>query len=501
MGFQHISRAWCTGLLALAVALGREAAIAQVAGPANAGRIEDRFKPQPTPQSVQSATIPAPDAGPPPSEAAKIHFDLKGVTVEGSTVFQSTDFVPLYRGLLGKPVSLLDIYTLRDTITAKYRAAGYVLSQAIIPPQQIKDGSVRIQIVEGYVSNVKIEGDVHDRRGLIKAMAEKIKRSRPLRESDLERYVLLIGDLPGIEVSTVLKPSPDNPGGSELIVLIKRKVLGGRFEADNRGSRAIGPGQFSGEIDVNGVLGLDEQTAFGGASVIPGRELQYYTLRHDEFLNAEGLKLSLSANASRAHPEGAIAPLNPFGRTETYAIRVSEPVIRSRSQSLTLGVSFSAVATKTDLLGVLFSDDRLRIVSVDATYDFADSWLGDHLPASTLIRADIDQGLNILSATRIGSLDLSRVNGESDFTKLHIEATRVQALTPRISLAFAAEGQWSPDALLSSQQIGLGGARFGRGYEPSELTGDKGAAGSIELRYSPPVLPKIGPQLYTDRLY
>jgi hemolysin activation/secretion protein len=487
---------WRVSLLALGLALAGGAASAQVPGPANPNRVEDRFRPQLAPQSLPGINIPAANAAPPPEEAAKVHFTLKGVVVEGSSVFRPSDFAVLYDHLLGKDVSLLDIYALRDAITAKYRSNGYVLSQAIIPPQQIPGGIVRIQVVEGYIGAVKFEGDVRDRRGLIRAMAEKIKRSRPLRLADLERYVLLIGDLPGVDVSTVLKPSPDEPGASDLIILIKRKLLAGHAEADNRGSLAIGPEQFSAELDANSLLGLDEQTAIGAATTGRTRELAYFYARHDEVLNSEGLKLSLSASQSRSKPGGAIAPLDAVGRNQTFVVALSEPVIRSRSHTLTLGASFTALDSKTNLLGVLDADDRVRFLSLDAALDYADTVFGDAHPATSLARVEFDQGFNTLGATEAGSANLSRVAGRSDFTKLNLDATRVQTLAPRLSLVLAVTGQMTSDPLLSSQQFGLGGARFGRGYEPSELTGDSGAAGSAELRYSPPAWPRLSPQLY-----
>jgi hemolysin activation/secretion protein len=135
-------------------------------------------------------------------------------------------------------------------------------------------------------------------------------------------------------------------------------------------------------------------------------------------------------------------------------------------------------------------------VSFDATLDTADTWLGDKRSATNLIYAQISHGLDALGASKAGAAFLSRADGGGAFTKLSGEATRVQTLLPQWSVAVSATGQFSENSLLTSQQFGLGGAEFGRGYEPSELTGDKGAGGSVELRYSPPVLPAIAPQLY-----
>jgi len=465
-------------------------------GPANPTRVPERFQPQPTPQSAPAITIPAPEVVVPPDQAAQTRFVLRGVTIDGSTVFGATDFAALYQPFIGKEVSLLDIYRLRDAITAKYRAAGYILSQAIIPPQQIPDGQVRIQVIEGYIAKVELEGDAGDRRGLIKAIADKVTRSRPLRVGVLERYVLLIGDLPGVDVSTVLKPSPDQPGASDLIVLLKHRPISGDLEADNRGSLAIGPEQFSAELDANSLLGLDEQTALQGATTATPSELEYLSIRHDETLNAEGLRLEVSANWSRSQPEGAIAPLHPLGNEDSQTIQLYDPVIRSRSHSLTIGGGITSLDATVDLLGAPFSSDRVRYLFLDASYDFADTAFGDARPATTIIHAVVSQGLNGLGATPTGSPNLSRAQGRSDFTKFDIDATRIQTLLPRLSIALAATGQVSGDALLSSQQFGLGGAQFGRGYEPSELTGDQGVGVSAELRYSPPIARPLSPQLY-----
>ncbi len=323
--------------VAMIAGVGAQAPLAyaqQVPGPANAGRLPERFAPPVAPQSVPEITLPGPEVVLPPDRAAQTHFTLTGIIVDGATVFAPLALEPLYRPLIGRDVSLLDIYRVRDAITAKYRAAGYVLSQAIIPPQTLMAGIVHIQVVEGRIGSVILDGEVRDPRGLIAAMAEKIKRSGPLRERDLERYVLLISDLPGVTVSTTLKPSTAQSGVADLIVVVKRRAITGSFQADNRGSIAIGPEENSGGVNLNSVLGLDEQTSILLATTGQTRELRYLSLRHDETLNAEGVKLSLSGSYSDAAPGGAISVLNARGFTTLASAFVTDPIIRSRSQTL-----------------------------------------------------------------------------------------------------------------------------------------------------------------------
>ena len=482
--------------LALVAAAGRAHA-QPVPGPANPERVPERFQPPPAPKSTAPVTVPAPNILVPPEQAAATHFVLKSVVFDGATVFKPADFASLYSSLLGKDVTLLDIYRLRDAVTTKYRAAGYILSQAIIPPQQIGDGIAHIRVIEGYISGISVEG-ASDRRGLIRATAAKISAERPLNVRTLERYVLLIGDLPGVTVNTVLKPSADQPGAAELVVVVNRKSFQGSLSADNRGSIAIGPEEFTVGLEVNSILGLDEQTGVEYATTAQTRELQYLSIHHDEVLNAEGLRLSFSGSESWSHPGGTLSVLNPFGRGDTWRLHLAEPVIRSRARSLTLGLGLNAQDSRTDLLSVTVAKDRVRFFSFDLAFDFADTALGDARPAQSLIRAELSQGFNGLGATPSGSPNLSRANGRSDFTKLNLDALRIQSVAPRVSVALGAQVQLTNDSLLSSQQCGLGGSRFGRGYEPSELTGDVCGALSIEGRYTLPLKADFiqTPQLY-----
>ena len=96
------------------------------------------------------------------------------------------------------------------------------------------------------------------------------------------------------------------------------------------------------------------------------------------------------------------------------------------------------------------------------------------------------------------SIYLSRGNAQSDFSLFDATATRIQSLVDNTSLAISASGQVSDAPLVVPMQFGLGGSRFGRGYEPSELTGDEGIAASVEGRYDIPLFSDFfgHPQLY-----
>jgi hemolysin activation/secretion protein len=70
-----------------------------------------------------------------PPGAERIKLTISRIVITGATVYSEQDFAPLYADLTGHEVPLAAVYELARRITAKYGAAGYILSRAIVPPQ------------------------------------------------------------------------------------------------------------------------------------------------------------------------------------------------------------------------------------------------------------------------------------------------------------------------------------------------------------------------------
>ena len=94
---------------------------------------------------------------PEPAGAAAAPPFIRGFVVDGGTVFSSDDFKPLYADVVGREANVAAIFAVARKITAKYGAAGYVLSRAIVPPQPLdpKGAIVHIRVVEGFVDKVE----------------------------------------------------------------------------------------------------------------------------------------------------------------------------------------------------------------------------------------------------------------------------------------------------------------------------------------------------------
>jgi hemolysin activation/secretion protein len=160
---------------------------------------------------------------------------------------------------------------------------------------------------------------------------------------------------------------------------------------------------------------------------------------------------------------------------------------RSRSENLTVhgGIELrDDIITQTDLP---FETDRTRVFTIGATYDLADRWLGVNLADFS-----ISQGVPLLGATRENAVLSSHpaVLGEGSganpgFTKFDGELSRLQQVFPEWNVLAATSGQYSFSRLLTSEQFSYGGEQYGRAYDPSELLGDRGIDGKLEIQYTP----------------
>jgi hemolysin activation/secretion protein len=428
--------------------------------------------PQP---AVPSTVVPEAEPLAPPAGAENVRFKLDALKLEGVTVYTPDQLTPLYAGLIGKEVPLTEIFKVADAITAKYRGDGYILSRAVVPAQKVENGTVTIQVLEGYVDQVTVQGKAPQ---IVTDYVKRVRSARPLTAKALERYLLLANDIPGVTARAVLLPSNTTPEAADLLVTFDTKRVSGFATVDNRGSRYVGPVQYQAGAGLNSPLGLGEQLQARFITTTPTDELRFGELNLTVPVGPEGTTVALTGSKSRSEPGFKLSDLDVQNDTNTLALAVNHPIVRSRALTLRVGGRFEYNNLDSDILDTRLSRDRLRVLRVNGALDWVDGLAGVNR-----FGAELSQGLNILDETETGSDDLSRANGHSDFTKITFSASRLQRLATNLNLLVAAAGQYAFDPLLSSEEFGLGGPEFLRAFDPSEQVGDNGLAGRIELQY------------------
>ena len=455
----------------------------------DAGQLEKRFERPPEPKATLKPLVFPIDERQPPKQAGQIKFVLKGLRLSGNSAIPTAELAPLWADLLDREISLLDIYRLRDAITARYGNAGFGLSKAIVPVQRIQaDGIVQIDVLEGFIDEVIVEGDADEalasaREFLDHAIAI-LKAERPANAKTLERYLLLANDRFSIKLTSTLKASDKTPGASTLLLKVeKAPAVKGGASIDNRGTDAVGPWQINANVVWNGAFGRPAQLAVSHATVEQHRELQYWTLGYTEIIAHEGAALALNWSASTSEPgTPALHLLDNRSKSETWSLRLSHPFVRTRQENLTAHAKLEHKKTENRSLGAVTSADTLKSLRLGLNYDKADAWEGVNQ-----VLVELSTGLGGMSNDYALK---SRADGRVDYNKLTVNLSRNQQLgyfssdLAKWSVNAALMGQHSPGGLLSGEECGVGGQQFGRAYDSSEITGDSCLAASLELRYA-----------------
>jgi hemolysin activation/secretion protein len=442
-------------------------------------------------------SIEAPSRSPVGRAVDQVTFILKDLKITGAQTLPVEGFRPLYAGLLGQQLKLSNILDIADAIEKAYRDHGYILVRAYVPPQRVRDGVFTINIVEGKIAHVAVEGGTPATQAKVKSYIQKSVDLAPLPLTTMERSLLLSNDLPGVQASGVLKPSEDIPGASDIVVTVDQPRYTGGVGVDNRGSRFSGLWTLNADAEINSVFdGADQLGGVFTTSPDASEEVAGQ-LRYRRALGDDGVIGTIAGTITHGQPGST---LTAFGVvTDSWAVgpRLTWPVIRARAQSLQLDGGFTVQQADIDVLSTRIAHDEWRVFDISATYLYS-NWLG----GSWLATAGIAQGIPGLGASANLSAELSRKGGYVDFTKFTGLLRYVGALDKGFSFVLTGQGQFSSAPLINGELISFGGVGIGRGYDPGAITGDHGLGGSGELRYDAPwanrYVLNVQPYIYMD---
>lgn len=400
-------------------------------------------------------------------------YDVGAIVVEGLVALSPQDFSDIVQDYSARTVSAGELSALSDRIAARARERGFIFASAVIAPQSLSSGVLRVSVDEGVIDEVRIEGDADP---AILSQLEPLRDGRPVTLARLERHVLLADDISGVRLRS---PRYERVGDRGiLIVEALRDRFAGRAELANDGSQPIGPLRARIDFDANGLISPFDEIDFTYSTVptAPG-ELQYLAGRYSVVVSPQGTQLSFGASYSATHPGAYLADREIFGKSARVSTRLRHPLRRSRGFSIWVDGELEFRDLRQDRFGALARHDRIPVARL-GFYSRALMFDGAVRGGLTL-----SQGLDILDATQQGDPLASREDASPDFTVLSGWFAWERALASSLELELAGRGQLSSTPLLITEDIGLGGNSFLRGYDFSERSGDNGIMGSAELRY------------------
>ncbi|MDL5592466.1 POTRA domain-containing protein [Pseudomonas kribbensis] len=434
----------------------------------------DAYRPSAAPLQVPE---PGAAAAEPLMMGTKIN--LKTVQIEGGTIYPLNELAEIYKPLIGHESSLADLIEATRNITRRYQNDGYLLSYAFLPKQNFDNGVARVVLVEGYVRDVQVQGDVGRVKGLLDRLAAKIQAERPLTRKTFERYTTLMTRIPGVTIQAQVPPPGTTDGATTLVAQASRKPFTSSLSTteDNRkGTQALLG------VSSNSQTSMGEQLTLSGLFP-PGKDHEhYYRLDYSQFLDAEGTQLNLSASRYRADPGTNVAldnglELKPHRENDRYSVGFSLPLIAASNELLTAGARLYAVNDKTryNVIGYPLSVEERTDIRALA---FESDWRKADARQLRILSGGAYQGLDSMGAhTNNSAIDLN-------FLRLRLSGVQSDKFFDNWQGVLSGALYWTDDTLPDSERAVFGGQNFGRGYPDDQASGDKGWGVAYEVNYS-----------------
>ena len=483
-GRTHRARIF-TAALSISAIAAPSFCVAQIAAPS-----------QLTPQSLrpqalsgnQGIVLPGPSAVPIPAGADNLNVLIDDVEVAGAFAELSSATAAWVAGIKGRRISVTQIYAAAAALERIHAEAGYPLVRVVIPPQQLVDrGRLVVVVVDGFIEGIDVAGLPDRVVDVVAARTDLLVGRRHLKMSEIERALLIAGDVPGLKLkSTLMRGSRE--GGVRLLLEGEHRIVTGSVGGDDRLSSALGTWQLRGSVAVNSAFGAGEQiygtvglgadlraaidgttplAVYGGGAVIP--------------IGTDGMTINpeyTHSTTRTAQAPGVPASLGTFDR---YALRLRDPLLLTRKTSLYLNVSIEEVAQQVTApdFGVTLNSDRYAVLRVGPDTTMTLPW-GESLQ----LGANLSQGLGGRGAVdaAVSGVPLSRQGAGPEFTKLTANAHLAQPLPADLRLDLIGAGQYSlGQPMMRPEQIALDGSDAVSAFASGTFTADQGVTLRGEL--------------------
>jgi hemolysin activation/secretion protein len=399
-------------------------------------------------------------------------FDVSTITIVGNTRFTEAELAVYTKPLEGRKIGLPELRKAVDAITQLYLSKGYVSSRAFLGNQEVTDGKVTIQILEGSIEEIKVEGN---KRLPASYITDRLNVETPLRGDKLEEQLRLLQIDPAL-TSVEASLSPGTAPGKSLLTVRVKEAKSAYFgvTSDNYSAPVVGSERYG---------------IYGGlrSTLIPGDDFYAsYNRTTSGGSNALDFLYKAPVNKSNGTVQLRVAPSwykitdeeigNIFditGNSGLYELTYRQPIVRNyrNEVALSLGFAIQDGSTNVGNLSLFDTESRARVLKFGQDFVARDQqgvWAG---------QSSFNLGVDIFNATSNPS-----PLADGKFFSWTGQIQRVQRFNANNVTIAQLSAQLSGDALLPSQQFIIGGGQSVRGYRQNARFGDNGLRFSLEHR-------------------
>ena len=386
--------------------------------------------------------------------------------------------------------SINQLQEVAKKVATYYDEHGYILAQAFIPAQKVADGVVVVQVLEGKLASVRVEGNKKYPASTLKRPFKSLIGA-PVDKDSIESALLTLTNYPGITAFGVLGAGTD-VGTTDLTLRVQSEE---RFRIetvlDNYGTQFAGQDRVQLTLTINDPLhmadrlkltGLYATGSSSGAShgAYGGVDYEIPVFSPNDSLHVVHLTNQYDVGAAAA----SVTTGKSNGKTRVDELGYRHDFARTRLGSASIGVAFNVKSATFDSPPSVVYDDKLTTARIDAQWERVDT----RFRGVDTVLFSYTHGFNGLLGA-LGAYDpaaaatsrSSRLGASGEFNKFNLQMQRLQRLTQYTSLVLRVDGQYTHDPLVSLEQFSLGGPDSVRAYSVSETLAEKGGVASLEF--------------------
>ncbi len=474
---------------ALALSLLVAPVLAYAQTPPDAGRLLEQNRP---PALIAPTTSPGkvlPDVAPQATapSAGSERVMVNQFAFEGVSAFPVSALQALLAPYVGRTLTFAEMNQAAAAVSQYYRSRGYFLASAYLPAQDLTRGVVKLQVLEGRVSELKMVPDASVRLDADVArryLDDLVKVGRPVTEDQLERALLLTQDLPGIGARAELGPGAGLGDTAVSVALTEGPLVSGNVGLDNSSNRYTGQMRLTGGVNLNDVGGTGSQASLQVATT--GDRFNYARAGLVAPVGAAGTKLGVAYSRLRYKLGEDFASLNAGGSAGVAQLMLVHPLVRSRNQSVQVRAGYEDKRYVNNANGAETGNKKVTALPIGMSMNWLDEMGGGGSSSAafefTPGRVDLSANAAALAADRAGP------DSDGHYARTTYQFSRYQRLGTSTGLLLKFNGQVASKNLEAGEKMSLGGPDRVRAYPAGEASGDEGQVLALEGRWNVPSL-------------
>ncbi|WP_293776100.1 ShlB/FhaC/HecB family hemolysin secretion/activation protein [uncultured Oxalicibacterium sp.] len=413
-------------------------------------------------ESVLEAPAPSRQTLP---QDVSVRFELQSVTFSSSEILDQTTLDAIVTPYLKQTIGFAELQKIVADINRLYDEKGFMTARAVLPPQRIEQGHVRVELVEGKIGQVHVEGNSYMNTDFILSRLP-LEQGVLLQPRELESELSRFNRGSAAKVSASLQPGKEYGQTDVYVAVTEPQRTSLDLFINNHGYESTGEAQGGIMFRHYGLLGRDDLLSIFGAG---SRGASVGSLSYDFPINSLGGRLGARVGASSAKViNGPFRALNSVSDSENAEVFLSHPLWSNNDWWLSGNLSYGQQRSKNYIATVFLNENRVETTQADL---------------SALYLAE-NRSLRVGAGYRRAASQVSGTTRRQNFDLWTGYWQFYQGLNTDWFLTSSGAWQYSHEqGLPSSQVFQIGGAATVRGYRQGELAGDGGLYGNLQLNY------------------